>query len=102
MADGQVPRQGGQLVVVEDVGDETHVLVDGDDIAVGHGHAGRLLTSVLQGVEPVVGQVGHRLARGVDPEDAARFLGFVVVGIGIERDGATWQVRHVRKATVRP
>ena len=43
-------------------------------VAVADRHAGRLLAAVLQGVEPVEGQVCDGSPRGVDPEDSARFL----------------------------
>ena len=79
VADGQVAGERGQGAVVEHVGDEAHVLDHGDRLAVAHGHAGRLLAPVLQGVQAEVGQVRDRLSRGVDPEHAAGFLGGVVV-----------------------
>ena len=63
---------GGERAVVEHVGHEAHVLDDGDRLAVADRHARRLLAAVLQGVEAEVGEVGDRLARGVDAEDAAR------------------------------
>ena len=55
-------------------GHEAHVLHDGDGLAVAHRHAGRLLAPVLEGVDAVEGEVGHRPAGGVDPEDPAGFL----------------------------
>ena len=82
VADGEVAGQRGQAPVVEHVGDESHVLVDHDGLAVAHGHTGRLLATVLQGVQAEVGEVGHRLTRGVDPEDPARFLR----GVGVRVD----------------
>ena len=81
VADGEVPRERGQRPVVEHVGDEAHVLDDGDVLVVADRHARRLLAAVLEGVEPEVGHVGDRLARCVDAEDAARLLGRVVVGV---------------------
>ncbi len=70
MADGQVAFEGCERPAVEHLGDETHVLDDGDGLAVAHRDAGRLLTAVLQREEPQVREVRHLLARGVDPEDA--------------------------------
>ena len=80
VADGQVAGQRGQGAVVEGVGHEAHVLDHRDGLAVADRHAGRLLAAVLQGVEPQVGEVGHRLAGGVDAEDAAGLVRGVVVG----------------------
>ena len=79
VADGHVAGEAAERPLVEDVGDQAHVLDDRDRPAVGHGDAGRLLAAVLQGVEPEVGQVGDRLAGGVHAEDAARLLRRVVV-----------------------
>ena len=75
MADGQVALEGRQLALVEGVGDQAHVLDDGDGVAVADRHASRLLAAVLQGVEAEVGQLGDGVAGGVDPEDAAGLLG---------------------------
>src|SRR5439155_25840082 len=72
MADGDVPAQRGQVVVVEDVGDEAHVLLDYDPLAVADGHPRRLLAAVLKGVEAVEGEMRDRCARRVDAEDPAR------------------------------
>src|SRR5207244_7088479 len=55
---------------LEGVGDEAHVLDDGDRVAVTHRQPGRLLPSVLQRVQAGIGELGHRLAGGVDAEDA--------------------------------
>src|SRR5699024_7399846 len=75
VADGDVATQGGQAPLVEDLGDQTHVLVDEDLLSVGGGDAGGLLATVLEGIEAVVGQLGDVLARGPDAEDAAGVLG---------------------------
>ena len=71
LADGQVAVQRGQAALVEDLGDEAHVLHHGDRLAVAHGDAGRLLTAVLEGEKSEVGELGDRLARRVDAEDPA-------------------------------
>ena len=102
VADGHVAAQTGELALVEHGGDQTHVLHHGDGVAVAHGHAGRLLAAVLQGVETVEGQVCHRAPRGIDPEDSASFLGLHhrlvtahtgVVGLILDHDQAT-QLPH--------
>ena len=59
VADGQVALQARQGALVEDGGDEAHVLDDHDGLAVGHGHPGRLLAAVLECEETVEGEVGH-------------------------------------------
>jgi hypothetical protein len=69
--DGKVALQRLQGLLVEDLADEAEVLEHDHPASVGHGHPGRLLAAVLQGVEPVVGEVGDILARSPDAEDAA-------------------------------
>ena len=78
VADGEVARQPAECPLVEDVGDETHVLDDGDRPAVRHRDPRRLLPAVLEGVEAQVGEVGDGLAGGVHAEDAAGLLQSVV------------------------
>ncbi len=73
--DGQMAAQTGELALVEHGGHEAHVPHHGDEVAVADRHARRLLATVLEGEEPVEGQVCHGAPRGVDPEDSARFLG---------------------------
>ena len=73
VANGQVPDQAGQLVVVEDLGDEAHVLHDHHRGAVAHGHPGRFLSPVLEGVKPVEDYGGHVAPGSVDAEDPAGF-----------------------------
>ena len=51
MADGEVAVERGEAALVEHLGDEAHVLDDGDGLAVAHRDAGRLLAPVLQRVE---------------------------------------------------
>ena len=65
------PREGA---LVEDGGDQAHVLDDRDRVTVAHRHAGRLLAAVLQGEETVEREVGHPHPGRVDPEDTAGFL----------------------------
>ena len=68
----EVALEGGEVALVEDLGDEAHVLDDGDVLAVAHRDARRLLPAVLQRVQPEVGELGNRLVRGVHPEHATR------------------------------
>ncbi len=78
--DGDVPRQGVEGRLVEDLGDEAHVLVDEDLLAVARRDARRLLAAVLQRVEPEVGELGDLLAGRPDTEDAAGVLGAFLAG----------------------
>ena len=79
VADGQVPREPGQLGFVERVRHVPHragghhpPLVPGRD-------AGALLAPVLQGVQAQVGHLGG-LGVAVDAEDAALLAEFVGLG----------------------
>ena len=71
MPDGEVAVERGEAALVEHLGDEAHVLDDGDGLAVAHRDPGRLLAPVLERVEAEVGEVGDRLTGRVDAEDAA-------------------------------
>ena len=83
MADGGAALQPREHVGVEDVGDQPHVAVDVERLAVGGDDAGGLLPAVLEGVEAQVGEVGglFGLADGPDPEDAALVLQLVLDGV---------------------
>ena len=85
MADGQVPGQGVQRGLVEDLGHEAHVLVDVDPLAVTGCYASRLLTAVLQCIQPVIGEFCYFFAGCPDPEDAASVLGAFFAGEKIMR-----------------
>jgi hypothetical protein len=61
--------------VVEDLGDQAHVLVDQDLPAVADRDSGRLLAAVLERVQAEVDELGHLFARRPDPEHAAGVLG---------------------------
>ena len=74
VADGQVPGQGVQRGLVEDLGNEAHVLVDVDPLAVAGCNASRLLTAVLQCIQPVVGEFCYFFTGCPDPKDAACVL----------------------------
>ena len=69
--DRDVAAQRGQRGLVEDLGDQAHVLVDHDPVAVADRDAGRLLAAVLQCVQAEVGELGDVLTRGPDAEDPA-------------------------------
>ena len=85
MADAEPPAQGGEGGLVEDLGDQPHVLEHGDPFPRGDRDAGGFLAAVLESEEPVVGQLGDVLGWGEDPEDTTGVLRAVVDGIEIER-----------------
>ena len=68
--DREVALQRREAALVEHLGDEAHVLGDGDRLAVAHRDAGRLLAAVLEREQPEVGQLRDRLAGSVHAEDA--------------------------------
>ena len=72
------PTRRVQRLVVEDVVDQAHGLVDADLRAVGGGDARRLLPAVLQRVEAEVREAG-RLGMAEDPEQAALVAEMIVV-----------------------
>jgi hypothetical protein len=76
VADRDVTLEGLQNLLVEDLTDQPEVLEDHDLLTVGNGDAGRLLATVLQRVQPVIGQLGDFLTRRPDPENAAFFARF--------------------------
>ena len=70
----QVPGQGVQRGLVEDLGNEAHVLVDVDPLAVTGSYTSRLLTAVLQCIQPVIGEFCYFFTWCPDPEDATSVL----------------------------
>ena len=78
-----VPAQRVQHRLVEDLGDEAHVLVDDDAVAVADRDPGRLLAAVLERVQAEVRELGDFLARGPGAEHAAGVPGRVVGGVEI-------------------
>ena len=85
MADREVALERLERGLVEDLGDQAHVLVDQDLAAVADRDAGRLLAAVLERVEAEVGELGDVLAGGPDAEDAAGVLGSAVLGVEVVR-----------------
>src|SRR4051812_10775758 len=85
MTDGEVTLERLERGVVEDLRDQTHVLVDQDLAAVADRDAGRLLAAVLERVEAEVDELGDLLARSPDPEHATGVLGTLV--LRVERRG---------------
>jgi hypothetical protein len=56
---------------IEDLRDEAHVLVDHDPGTITDRDARRFLAAVLERVQAVVGELGHVLPGGPDPENPA-------------------------------
>ena len=81
MPDREVALERLERGLVEDLGDQAHVLVDQDLAAVADRDARRLLPAVLQRVEAEVGELGDVLARSPDAEDAAGVLRALVLGV---------------------
>jgi hypothetical protein len=71
VTDREMAPKGLEHHLVEDLRDEPELLVDHHRAPVGDRDPGRLLSSVLQCVEPVEGETGHVLARSEDRDDAA-------------------------------
>ncbi len=72
---GEVPLEGRQRGLVEDLRDQPEVLVDQDVMAVGDRDTRRFLAAVLLGEEPEVRQTSDVLTRGPDPEQSAFVFG---------------------------
>ena len=81
VTDRELPLQRGEVVLVEHGGDETLALVDMRDAMVDRRHTGRLLASMLEGVEREERKSGRVLIGGVDTDDTALLLQFVAVGV---------------------
>ena len=65
---------------IEDLADEAHTGVAGQGLAVGRDDAGRFLASVLEGVEPEVGQPDGLLMSPDAEEPAVMTNGRIVHG----------------------
>ena len=88
VADRDVAAQAGQRGLVEDLGDQAEVLVDHDPGPVADRDAGRLLTAVLQRVQPEVGQLRDLFAAGPDTEHTALVLRTAVVVVEVVAEHA--------------
>ena len=73
MADAQVALEGGQSALVEHLGDQPELPVDEDPLAVGNGHPGGLLATVLEREQSEVGEPGYVLSWRPNAEEAASF-----------------------------
>src|SRR5688500_9123272 len=94
MADGAVPLQPRQGLLIESGGDQAHAGSLHERFAVGGGYPCRFLPTVLQGVEAKVGEACIILAGSPDAEDAALFMELVIpfwiVDCGIWTVGLHW------------
>jgi hypothetical protein len=74
MADGRESLKMQKVFLLEDLRDETHLLVDLDAITVSGGDTCALLTSMLEGIKSKKGDSGDVFTWCVDTKDAARFV----------------------------
>src|SRR6201999_2109342 len=88
--DGDVATQRGERRLVEDLGNEAHLLVHDDPPAIADRDARRLLAAMLQRVQSVVGELGDVFPRGPDAKDAAGVPRRAVVRIEIVRKTPVW------------
>ncbi len=86
VANGQRAGEAAEAGLGEDVRDQPHGLLDVDGRPVGGRDPGRLLPSVLKGMEPQVGDVGG-LGVSEDPEDPAFLPEFLLPHVLPRRDG---------------
>ena len=91
--------EGAERGLVEDLGDEAHVLEDEDLGAVAHRDARGFLSAVLQGVQPEIGELGDLFTRSPDTEDAASVLGAFLTGeqVVVESSVTTWHATECRR-----
>ncbi|GAA2956790.1 hypothetical protein GCM10010518_49120 [Kitasatospora cinereorecta] len=80
MTDRDVALERSQRRFVEDLRDQAHVLEDQDLGPVAHCDARGLLSTVLQGIQSEIGELGDLFARSPDTEDAASVLGAFLSG----------------------
>ncbi|GAA0347464.1 hypothetical protein GCM10009540_79710 [Streptomyces turgidiscabies] len=99
MTDRDMTLERAERGLVEDLGDEAHVLEDEDLRAVAHRDTRGFLASMLQGVEPEVSELGDLFAGGPDPEDATSVLGAFLAGeqIMTESTVTTWHATECRR-----
>src|SRR5262245_163893 len=71
VADCEVAFERAQVVLVEDLRDQTHALMAVGCAPVAAGDSGALLAAVLERKQAEEGQARHIAARRVDSEDAA-------------------------------
>ena len=85
VADRDVADQAGERRLVEDLGDQAHVLVDEDLPAVADRDAGRLLAAVLEGVETEVRSASRRPHPAPRHRTRHRRPGALVLGVEGQR-----------------
>jgi hypothetical protein len=85
VADGDMALQELEIALMEDLGNQAHVTVDEDLLAVAGSDSRRFLSAVLQGIEPEVGEFGGFLAGGPDSEHTAFILRSAVLGVDFVR-----------------
>jgi hypothetical protein len=68
-----VSPEEGEVLFIEDLGDEAHTGAKVELLAIACGDACAFLSPVLKGVETVKGDAGYIVARRVNPEYSAGF-----------------------------
>ncbi len=99
VTDRDMTLEGAEGGLVEDLGDQAHVLEDEDLGAVAHRDSRGLLSSMLQGVEPEVSELRDLFTRSPDTEDAASVLGALLTGeqVVVESSVTTWHGTECRR-----
>lgn len=85
MPERDVPLQKFEIPLMEDLRDQAHVAVDQDLLAVAGSDTRGLLSTMLQSVEPEVGEFGDFLAWRPDSEYSASILRSAVQGVNFVR-----------------
>ncbi|GGU75374.1 hypothetical protein GCM10010275_07060 [Streptomyces litmocidini] len=100
MTDRDMTLEGTERSLVEDLGDESHVLEDEDLGAIADRDSRGFLTPMLEGVEPEVRELCDLFTRSPDTEDATSVLGAFLTGeqIVIESTVSAWHVSECRRA----
>ncbi|GAA0624715.1 hypothetical protein GCM10010394_64280 [Streptomyces crystallinus] len=99
MTDRDMTLEGAEGSLVEDLGNEPHVLEDEDLGAVADRDSRGFLAPMLEGVKPEVSELGDLFTRSPDAEDAASVLGAFLAGeqIMIESTVTTWHATECRR-----
>ena len=74
VTDGNVAAQLAEGIFIKDLGDQAHIAVELDFLAVGSCDTGAFLAAVLEGKECKKGKPGYVLTGTVNTKDAAFFV----------------------------
>jgi hypothetical protein len=96
-----VAGQRAQLLLVEDLRDEPELTKGRDVAALAGGDAGRLLSAVLERIEPEVGETCDVAAGRVYAEDPALIARAIAIGNVETRVGHVW-MELIRRRLLSP